>query len=486
MIGSIWRYSHFLLAAVSAVFLLMASITGAILAFEPVSEAARPYHQADLSEVYLGETIGALRERFPEVLELEVTPEHFVRASVLTEEGQAEDIFIHARTGEKLGEVHAQTPFFAFMTNFHRSLFLKSAGRFFVGLVSLLLCFIAITGVFLLAQRQGGFRRWFSKVQELDFRQRYHVRFGRLFLIPVLILAGTGVYLSAEKFSLLPDSDLQFQDLVENATGSSDRGVEAAAEAMPVKPDFFQSQPLSGVRKVIFPFSEDPEDQFEVSLHDRQVFVHQIDGNVTREAFYPWVRLASAWSLKWHTGQGSVLWSVILLIASLSIAFFIYSGLSMSVQRLKRPRVIESGSSPTEAEFVILTGSETRNTYRFAGAFQKALAEAGKKVYLADMDAYSTYPRASHVIVFTSTYGDGDPPSNAHRFKDRVKRTDLPNEVSFAVVGFGSLRYPGYCRFAEEVDELMDSVSGFRQLMPLRKNQRTVRNRFSILVARLE
>ena len=427
------------------------------MAFEPISEISKPIMEVDLEEVFLDETILALKDRYPEILELEVTPEQFVKASVFTEEGASEDIFINAVTGEKLGEVHGQTPFFAFVTNFHRSLFLKSTGRFFVGLVSMLLCLIAITGVFLLAQRQGGFRRWFSKVQERDFRQRYHVRLGRLFLIPILIIAGTGVYLSAEKFSLLPDSKLEFEDSrADNSTWTQET-------------DFLESQPLSEVRKVIFPFSDDPEDMYEIALRDRQVLVDQYTGKATSMSLYPWVKLASAWSMKWHTGQGSILWSMILLIASLSIVFFIYSGLSMSVKRLRRPRVLKVGANALDAEYVVLVGSETRNTYRFANAFQKALTEVGKKTHLAELNAYTSYPKASHVVVLTSTYGDGDPPSSANKFTELVKRTQPENDLNYAVVGFGSLRYPGFCQFAVELDTLLDTLPNFHRLMPLVK-----------------
>jgi sulfite reductase (NADPH) flavoprotein alpha-component len=40
---SIWRYSHFLLAAVSSLFLIIASVTGIILAIEPIAHKAKGY-----------------------------------------------------------------------------------------------------------------------------------------------------------------------------------------------------------------------------------------------------------------------------------------------------------------------------------------------------------------------------------------------------------------------------------------------------------
>lgn len=454
MVGSLWRYSHFMLAAISAVFLLLASITGAILAFEPISKNLRPFDPVDLETVYLLETIESLKRNYSEVLELEVTPEGFVKAAVFTEEGNSEDIFVHPRTGEKLGEATPQSPFFSFVTNLHRSLFLKSIGRAFVGIVSLILCFIGLTGMFLLAQRQGGFKKWFTKVQERNFEQRYHVLFSRWLLLPILLVAFTGVWLSAEKFSLLPEPNLQYSDSSAKTT---------------IKKHFFEALPLSEVRNVMFPFSEDPEDYYEVALKEREIRVEQHTGKVLSEAPYPFVKLANMWNLKWHTGQGSVIWSIVLLIASLGIVFFIYSGLAMSVKRLKKSKTVVGGSCADEAEYVVLVGSETRNTFMFAKAFQKALLKSGKAVHLADLNAYTTYPKASHLVIFTATYGDGDAPSNARRFEAIFEQKLQAREIQYAVLGFGSLKYPNYCQFAVKVSWMLQERTVFRPLLPLTK-----------------
>ena len=55
------------------------------------------------------------------------------------------DLYIDPLTGESLGKVAPRSSIYQFATTLHRSLFLKGLGRFFVGLVSLLLCLIAIS-----------------------------------------------------------------------------------------------------------------------------------------------------------------------------------------------------------------------------------------------------------------------------------------------------------------------------------------------------
>ena len=48
---SIWRYSHLALAITASVFILLASVTGIILAFQPISEQLQPYKVEDLKTI---------------------------------------------------------------------------------------------------------------------------------------------------------------------------------------------------------------------------------------------------------------------------------------------------------------------------------------------------------------------------------------------------------------------------------------------------
>ncbi len=461
MIGSLWRYSHFILALVSALFIIVASVTGAILAIEPIAEVSQRYAVTNLSDVYLSETVKVLKDTYSEVLALEVTPEDFVKASVITEDGTNEIIYVHPITGDKLSDVQSQLPFFSFITNLHRSLFLKSLGRGFVGIVSFLLCFIAVTGLFLLAQRQGGFKKWFTKVQEADFVQQYHVILGRWFLVPIIIVAVTGVYLSAEKFSLLPSNSMEHNW---SATPSKIETKQPISEFI-----LFQNLTLNEVRKFIFPFSEDSEDYFEIALDDRELLVHQYTGEIISEVPYPFVQLASRLSMQLHTGQGSVLWSVVLLLASLSLLFFMFSGFSMSFKRRRKSTSITAKWTKDEAHYILLVGSETGSTHTFAKAYYTALKNEGKKVYMSTLNEYTSYENATHLIVFAATYGDGDAPSNARKFESLFSTIQPKRNVQFSILGFGSLLYPHYCRFAIKVDALFHGHSSFKPINPLVK-----------------
>lgn len=458
---SIWRYSHLTLALVSGLFLVLASITGIILAFEPVQSAVKPYQPEELSEISLAETIAILQEEYDEVLTLKIDANDFLVADVVTKSGDSKSVYLHPRSGSILGEPTPQHPIFQFTTNLHRSLFLKGIGRFFVGLVSFLLCLIAITGLLLIIKRQGGIQKLFTKVQKDYFELRYHVILGRWSLVPIIIVAATGVYLSAEKFNLLPPTKVT-HEMVEPET---DVDMSKTPNSLPL----FQGITLDNLRSVTFPFSEFPEDYFELALKDRELYVHQYTGAILSERSYPFTFLVSRWSLTLHTGQGSILWSLVLLLTSVSILFFVYSGFVMWRRRIKNSKVVKVKMDKDQCSHIVLVGSETGTTYAFAEALEQGLTKAGKKVFVSQINEYTTYQKAEHLIFLTATYGEGEAPTNAKNIKDLLKTIKPVRPLQFSVVGFGSLTYPSYCQFAIDLEGFLCRIKDLSRTVPLYK-----------------
>ena len=455
----VWRYSHFLLALVSSLFLLIASVTGGILAFEPISLSIQPYSVTSLDKVSLNQTIIALNKNYDEIIEIEVTDDDFVMASVITDNAEVKKIYINPVTGKKIGLVKKQKQFFTFITNLHRSLFLKTIGRIFVGIVSLLLCFIAVTGIFLLAKRQGGFTKWFKRVQDNNIKQKYHVIIGRWLVFPIIIIAVTGVFLSVEKLSLMPKDYFNFSWNEKQNESAKNKSLSS----------FFQTISLDEVRNLSFPFSKAEEDFFELSLNDRILIIDQFTGRVKKESYYPFVKLAARWNLILHTGKGNILWSIILFISSSSMLFFMYTGFSMSLKRILKSKKTKKILEANECEYIILVGSETGNTFVFAKYFFESLIKAGKSVFMSPLNDYTQYEKAKNIVVFTATYGDGEAPSNARLFEKKFKTVIPINNMNFSVVGFGSLMYPNYCQFAIDVDQLLNNNPKFKSNLPLYK-----------------
>ena len=70
---SIWRYSHLALAITASVFILLASVTGIILAFQPISEQLQPYKVEDLKTISLDQTVNTFKQTYPEILQIEIS-----------------------------------------------------------------------------------------------------------------------------------------------------------------------------------------------------------------------------------------------------------------------------------------------------------------------------------------------------------------------------------------------------------------------------
>jgi sulfite reductase (NADPH) flavoprotein alpha-component len=442
---SIWRYSHLALAVSSFLFLALASLTGVILSFEPISQKLRPYRAEGFDKIRISETLPMLRVKYPGITELTVDANDFVQIKGSDAKGEKLSAYIDPLTGNTLGIPTPQNEVFEWVTALHRSLFLKETGRFFIGLTAFLLLLTTISGTVLIIQRQRGLRRFFTKIQRDNFAQYYHVVLGRLSLIPIFILALTGTYLSLDRFGI-----------VNTTTQSPEIDFDSIRSEPEIKPiDFaiFKQIKLSEVQTIEFPFSEDVEDYYTFKLKDRELTVNQITGDVLGETTYPTTLLLTRLSLDLHTGRASAIWAIILAVASGNILFFIYSGFAITLKR--RANRVKNKYKSSDSEFIILVGSENGSTFYFASAIHQQLIAAGKSAYLAELNDYTVFPLAKHIIVLTATYGLGDAPTNGAKFESALAKHPQAGRVDFSVVGFGSHGYPDFCKFAFEVNNLL-------------------------------
>lgn len=335
---------------------------------------------------------------------------------------------------------------------FHRSLFLHETGRFFIGVISFLLFLISISGFVLVLKRQRGIRNFFSKVIKEYFAQYYHVILGRLALIPILIIALTGTYLSLERFHFFMGEE-------------KTKPVKTELSAEAKKASIFKSTLLSDVKKIEFPFTDDPEEYYIIELKDREVEVNQVTGTVISEKRSPMTVQLSALSLDLHTGRIHAVWAVILALACINILFFIYSGFAMTLKR--RSSRIKNKFNANESSIILLVGSENGSSFRFANAILKQLIDQGHKAFITELNSFTVYPKAEHIIVFSSTHGLGDPPSNGNKFKMLLQNQPQQKKIKFSVVGFGSKSYPDFCGFAIEIDRILETQNWTERFLEL-------------------
>lgn len=442
---SIWRYSHLTLAISSFLFIALASITGIVLAFEPVSQKIKPYHVEGFSEIAVGEMIETFRKHHDEILDISIDDNQFVILKAIDEHDNDIEVYANPKTGKAINKVGKDNEFFQWVTNLHRSLFLHETGRFIVGLVSFLLLLIAISGTVLVIQRQRGFKRFFTKIVKENFAQYYHVVLGRLALIPIIIIALTGTYLSLVKFNLFPEQkishDIDFDNI---ASGPKKKTVQF---------ETFKNILLPEVQKIEFPFSDDPEDYYTLQLKDRELVVNQYTGDILSEVQYSQTTIFTSLSLDLHTGRASIVWAIILAIACINILFFIYSGFVIALKR--RSNRLKNKYKKEDCNYIILVGSENGTTIRYANAIHNELLKKGHKSYITELNNYTVFPKARYLVVMTATYGLGDAPTNAAKFLHKIKENPQPNQVRFSVLGFGSHAYPDFCKFAFEVNNVL-------------------------------
>ena len=454
---SFWRYSHFALAVFSSLFLVLASVTGTLLAVDAIQEKIPSHRVENFEKITLGETLPVLRKTYPEITELSVDHNQFVSLQGIDQKDNDVNAYIDPRTGKIVGTPIKKGAFIQWTTALHRSLFLKETGRFIIGFISFLLVLISISGFALLLNRQRSLRSLFSKIVKENFAQYYHVFLGRLSLIPILIIALSGTYLTLEKFNFFLEKS--------NSEQKTEKVVTLPISVKNTDASVFKNTLLADVQKIEFPFSDDPEEYYSITLKDREIEVNQISGAIVSETPFPMRTLASNLSLELHTGRTSILWAIILGIASLNILFFIYSGFAMTLKR--RASRIKNKYKPEESKFILLVGSENGSTLLFANAIQKQLLAHGEKVFVTELNNYSVYPKATHFIVFSSTHGLGDAPHNAGKFISLVNKTEQQQKIKVSVVGFGSKAYPDFCGFAREIDTVLMNQSWAERILEL-------------------
>lgn len=445
MMRTSWRLAHLALAVVTSVFLLIASATGVVLAIHAVNErTVSSFETVSARDLTLSGALPAIRQAHPGLQSIVVNK--YEQVVVLAEDADfnQQRLIINPHTGAVITTEDADSKFIQWTLSLHRSLFLHETGRFIVGIISFLFLLMLVSGVALLLKRQKKLRKVFRRPRGGSGSSRLHVVLGQLFIIPLLLTAASGTYLFMQRFELLPKQaahTLSYAD----ASGSS----RVSPEQFPV----FKNLRFSELRQLDFPFFDDPDEYYIVKLSDREWKINQYSGAIIEETRYPFHALAGQFSLELHTGTTNTAWALVLALSSLSIFGFSISGFIIAYKRLFNKR--NNKYKAREAEIVLLTGTENGSTHRFARAVYEQLLDAGCKVYIDEMNTYRNYPGLRQLIIFTSTYGEGEAPSSATRFGKLVGKHPQSGKVSYSVVGFGSTAYEHYCAYAREVDQLL-------------------------------
>lgn len=113
----------------------------------------------------------------------------------------------------------------------------------------------------------------------------------------------------------------------------------------------------------------------------------------------------------------------------------------------------------------ILFGTESGNAQGLAARAGEALTKAGLPNKVIDMMDFSgaKLPEVRRVLVITSTYGNGDPPSNAealHAFL--MKKCGPLTDTSFSVCALGDTTYDRFAQCGKDFDRRLEELGGKR------------------------
>ena len=454
---SIWRYSHLTLAASSFVFLLLICLTGIVLAFEPIQNRSLPYEIKGADTLNIGSVVEKLTQNFDEVYSIKKDKNGFIIAHVLPNDGSNGSFYINPFTAEKIGNVIQRKPIFKYFEALHRSLFLQTPGRVIIGINTFLLFLIVLTGIILIVKRQNNWKKFFAKIVKEYPLQYFHVMLGRWVLLPLLVLSLTGTYLFLERYKIIPKKNIIPKIDTEKLTETSERNL--------LQRPIFRNTTLSDFKSLDFPIEKIPEEYFHLKTKYKEFYINQYNGAIIHEQNYPFTTLLSELSLVLHTGSSNTIWALFLALGSLGIPYFIYSGFAMTFKRRKNH--LKNVYKKDESEFIILVGSENGNTLQFVAMLQKQIIAGGKSCFVAELNHFDTFKKMKQLVVMTSTYGQGDPPNNAKRFEKLLNRKKPKAKFQYCVVGFGSLAYPHFCKFAFDVNGFLEKYTQNKPLLPV-------------------
>ncbi len=438
------RRTHSLPALIAALLLAVLAISGAVLSVNPAMERLRTSvpGNGQLSVATLADRVA---RHYPGVEQIQRSPSGSIIA-YYSQDGRPGVERIDPLSGQGVGPYTPST-FTRWVKNLHRSFLAGTPGRAAAGLSALTMLTLCLSGLALLVRRVGGWRQ-LTRPLRGNFSQRWHAQLGRLAIFGLLLSALTGIYLSAATFGLVPDGTQNEPDFPTVTT----TGPAAPIGTLPA----LLAVDLNDLRELVYPNPGNPEDFYSLRTAQGDGYVDQTTGTLLSWQAHDGAHRAYELIYQLHTGEGLWWLGLFLGLSVLSVPLMGVTGVTMWWQRRRSMPRIADNSGPQSADAVILVGSENNSTWGFAEALHDALRQAGQRVHTAPMNQLAKeYRRARHLFILTATYGDGDAPSSASRFIERLDGFTASHRPSFAVLGFGDRQFPKFCQFARDTQDAL-------------------------------
>ncbi|SON57259.1 Cytochrome P450(BM-3) [Hartmannibacter diazotrophicus] len=446
-----FRTIHSIPGLIAALLVALIAATGAVLSVNPALERMQAAVPAR-GEVSVADLAGKVQANIPGVENIKRKPSGEIVVTYFDPDRPGV-VTVDPRSGASTG-AYEPSAFTLWITNLHRKLLLGDTGRAFAGAGAAAMLILSLSGAVMLAQRLGGWKKLLGRIHGTP-SQRLHGELGRAAVAGLVLSAATGLFLSLSTFEILPDGSPAEAPFASASGGQTLPVGDLAA---------LKAVDLNDLRQLTFPYPDDPSDVFTLTTDSGEMTVDPATGTVQTAATNTPFQTAYQWIYALHTGEG-LWWLALVLGASASIVpIMTGTGLVIWVARRRaRPRIAHNVGAQS-ADTVILVGSEGNSTWGFAGTLHAALTKAGHRVHTGAMNDVTVYRHADRLIVLTATYGDGEAPSSARRFLDRLANLKSAPARTYYVLGFGDRQFAHYCRFADMADRALAAKGAERLL----------------------
>ncbi len=447
-----WRQAHRWVGLTLSLLLIFLAVTGAILSIDPLlKQFDRNVHQLGDLSVADVLRLSAKKNPYFEIDRIRIDYSGRVLLRGADAAGSREVPFNPYKG--RLARKDRPRPLMDLINSLHRNLALGPTGRPITLIGSFSMLLLMVTGLTLLLRRLGGFTQILGKVKGRGL-DKWHTVTGRLLLLPLLVTVLSGTWMSLVSNGLVPSG-------VDDSPSYPDTLIQA--DPVPVTElVIFDQVKLSNLTELSFPIASDWWDVYVLRQGDTLSFIDRQSGEILSQESVPFFIQALDLFTLLHTGQGASTWGAIAGLVTLSVPFFAITGVLIWLRRRHpRPRGMVSVET---ANVVILVGSETGTTWGFAVHLATQLRDAGKAVYLGDMNKSYPLHQDACVLLLAATYGDGTPPSSASQFLARLP--DYQGGSRFAVLGFGDKAFPAYCAFALACQKALET-SGRQCILPM-------------------
>lgn len=490
---------HWLLGITAGTVLVVIGITGGLMSF-----------QQDILEWLNAETVQHLESDRTRLLPQDIItryrsahPDHSV-SSLYWRQDRPYPFLLGYRTPEttgRRGERALLDPFtaepmamprgqwtFGLIRQIHQRLAAGETGKFIVGVSTITLILLSVTGLYIRWQRRPrqGWRWLWPRALGGKLAGEWHAVLGLWALVAYLLASLTGLWWSFD----------WYRDGAKALFASGAHAPHPTLSSPVDTPDMARVWPsiapqMADARSVFIRLPDEPTSPVEIhyvpadAMHeyaDDELFVHPGSGAILgAERFDDHSAgdklLASVYALHMGAFFGTP-GIALMMVASFAMPVFFVTGwlLYLRRRRMKRqiapaPRLPDSAPAGDDA-LLVAYASQSGLAQRIASHTALALQQGGVAVRMTPLGELTPACLGAHrqALFVVSTHGEGDAPVAARRFDRHFCGTGEPRleQLDYALLALGDTDYAdSYCAFGRRLDRALRERGARALLTPI-------------------